>query len=46
MADTARCEGCGKMFPSVAKALAHAQKAHGVTRQQVQNERKLHGKRR
>ena len=39
------CSKCGKGFSTLAEALRHCQKAHGITRQQAQNEIKIHRRR-
>jgi uncharacterized C2H2 Zn-finger protein len=36
------CKKCGKTFDDLGAAMRHFTKAHGMTRQQAQNERKLH----
>ena len=41
---TMNCSKCGKAFSDLATALAHCQREHGMTRQQAQNELKLHRK--
>jgi len=40
------CEKCKKTFDKLSKALQHCQQAHGTTRQQAQNEAKLHARKR
>jgi uncharacterized C2H2 Zn-finger protein len=41
-----RCGKCDKPFRTLDEGLQHAQKVHGATRQDVQNERKLHARKR
>jgi hypothetical protein len=45
MSNTLTCAKCTKTFNDLGKALAHAQREHGITRQQAQNEIKLHRRR-
>ena len=40
------CTRCPQLFPDLASAMKHATSKHGMTRQEAQNERKAHSKRR
>lgn len=40
------CAKCRQTFTDLATALAHCQRKHGMTRQQAQNEMKLHARKR
>lgn len=42
---TFTCTKCGESFHQLVGALGHAMREHGMTRQQAQNELKLHRKR-
>jgi len=41
-----KCAKCGKLFNNLDEGLRHVQKVHGATRQDAQNERKLHARKR
>lgn len=40
------CAKCGEPFATLAAGLLHIQKVHGATRQQAQNELKIHARKR
>ena len=43
---TYTCARCGEKFHQLAGALGHAIRQHGMTRQQAQNELKIHARKR